>query len=378
MTRILRNFISVETQPARRIFGLDIFRALAIFLVMFAHSTVLFPNFPEMPQKLLFYVPAYFGVDLFFVLSGFLIGSMIVKIVDSEKDFALSTIKSFWIRRWFRTLPNYYLILLSQLILLYILSKSIPLSYLNFFSFTQNLASKHPPFFNEAWTLSIEEWFYFLFPLAILGCKSMLPRNISKRVILLSVISFFLIGSLAARIIASIFFRLSLTKGMQAMVIFRMDSIMFGVLFAYFYYYSKSSVEKYGKTLFFVGLLLVSICIWYLAYNIVHDTEGFFHRTFYFTLCSFGMACLLPSFISIKKEAFSTLSTLVTHLSIISYSAYLIHNCIVISVLYTEKPLMGNYVVNYFLFWLLTIVGSTALYNVFEKPMMFLREKFVR
>ena len=378
MEKILRNFISVETGNVGRIFGLDIFRALAIFLVMFAHSTVLFPGLPEMPKKLLFFIPAFLGVDLFFVLSGFLIGSIIIRIFESEKDFALSTIRSFWVRRWFRTLPNYYLVLLSQLVLLYILRKSIPLSYLNFFSFTQNLASRHPPFFNEAWSLSIEEWFYFLFPLAILVFKSLLPRDISKKVTLLSVVSFFLICSLAARIIASVFFRLSLTKGMQGMVILRLDSIMFGVLFAYLYYYFKSSMERYSRTLFSVGMLLVSLCAWHLVYNIVRDTDGFFLRTFYFSFNSLGMACLLPLFISIKKEDLPGISGLITHLSIISYSVYLIHNCIVLEVLHTEKPIMGNYAVNYFLFWSLTIIGSTALYNLFERPMTLLREKFVR
>jgi peptidoglycan/LPS O-acetylase OafA/YrhL len=365
----------VETGDATRIFGLDIFRALAIFIVMFAHSSVLFTNFPMIIRKLLFFVPAHIGVDLFFVLSGFLIGSIIIKLVDSGKDFTLSTIKYFWIRRWFRTLPNYYLVLLSQLILVYVLLARIPLDLLHFFSFTQNFASKQPPFFNEAWSLSVEEWFYFFFPLAMLGCKSLIP-NISTKATFLIVVSFFLISSLAARIIATLFFPMSLAKGMHAVVIFRMDSIMFGVLFAYLYYYFKLSMERYRKILFSVGLLLIILCVGNRVYNIINNTEGFFVRTLYFSFCSFGMACLLPSFISIKKEGSSTISRVITHLSIISYSVYLIHNSIVFPIIHTEKPIMGNYVVNYFLFWLLTIIASTALYNIYEKPMMSLREKF--
>jgi len=107
-----------------RIFGLDVIRALAILLVLCSHSTLLlFPN----QKHILLTVIQFFGtvgVDLFFVLSGFLIGTIILKQVHKGqtkfKDFCY-----FWVRRWFRTLPNYFLILLINIALLFVLKGEV-------------------------------------------------------------------------------------------------------------------------------------------------------------------------------------------------------------------------------------------------------------
>ncbi|MFD0989494.1 acyltransferase family protein [Mariniflexile jejuense] len=90
-----------------RIFGLDVIRAVAILLVIFSHSTILL--FPDKETTLLVIIRFFgtIGVDLFFVLSGFLIGGNILKQLAQEKT-ALKDFVYFWIRRWFRTLPNYF------------------------------------------------------------------------------------------------------------------------------------------------------------------------------------------------------------------------------------------------------------------------------
>jgi peptidoglycan/LPS O-acetylase OafA/YrhL len=92
---------------AKRIFGLDLLRSIAIILVLLTH-TVSFID----PQNHYYQVPVYtgyFGVEFFFVLSGFLIGTILLKIQHQEAQIDFKSIKIFWIRRWFRTLPNYYL-----------------------------------------------------------------------------------------------------------------------------------------------------------------------------------------------------------------------------------------------------------------------------
>ena len=93
--------------PTTRNFGLDLFRAFAILLVVLSHGKFLLnrtvlENFP--------YVKMLDGVDLFFVLSGFLIGGILLK--SSSEGLNWPGVAHFWKRRLLRTLPNYYLILL--------------------------------------------------------------------------------------------------------------------------------------------------------------------------------------------------------------------------------------------------------------------------
>ncbi len=107
-----------------RIYGLDVIRATAILLVLISHSTLLlFPN----ESSVLLTVIKFFGaigVDLFFVLSGYLIGGIILKQL-SEGKTKLKHFIHFWIRRWFRTLPNYALVLLLNVFVFYALHKVV-------------------------------------------------------------------------------------------------------------------------------------------------------------------------------------------------------------------------------------------------------------
>ena len=107
------------------------------------------------------------GVSIFFVLSGFLIGGILIKLLK-ENILNSKLIITFWVRRWFRTLPNYFLILIILILLDSIYNENFSFySYKRYFLFSQNLFSKHPGFFPEAWSLSVEEWFYLLIPIII-------------------------------------------------------------------------------------------------------------------------------------------------------------------------------------------------------------------
>src|SRR5436190_15587708 len=92
----------------KRVYGLDILRAVAILLVVLIHGTALIG---ESPIGMFTYLKIPDGVNLFFVLSGYLIGTILSKHITTEK-FTLKPLLNFWQRRWFRTLPNYYLFLL--------------------------------------------------------------------------------------------------------------------------------------------------------------------------------------------------------------------------------------------------------------------------
>lgn len=88
----------------KRMHGLDIARAIAISLVVFAHSLWISDFFPPVVSWLM-QLSGTIGVEIFFVISGFLIGKIVLRMLEKE-DFSFSAIMDFLKRRWFRTLPN--------------------------------------------------------------------------------------------------------------------------------------------------------------------------------------------------------------------------------------------------------------------------------
>ena len=139
-----------------RLLGLDIVRALAILCVLISHSRAVLPN-PEATLVLSF--GGKFGVELFFVLSGFLIGSILLKLCDI--GLSAKAIRLFWMRRWLRTVPAYLFALL------FMMGVSGDYDWRYFF-FLQGVVEPNVDLFPVTWSLASEEWFYLLFPLCCL------------------------------------------------------------------------------------------------------------------------------------------------------------------------------------------------------------------
>ena len=127
-----------------RDFGLDIARATAIGMVLVVHGITV----AGMP----FLSEFFTGVDLFFVLSGFLIGR-IYFVASARQQFRLL---DFWRSRWWRTLPPYYAMLAG----FWLTSHPLPFYY---WLFAQNYAGAVG--FVPSWSLCVEEHFYLALPL---------------------------------------------------------------------------------------------------------------------------------------------------------------------------------------------------------------------
>jgi peptidoglycan/LPS O-acetylase OafA/YrhL len=144
-----------------RIGGLDGLRAAAIVSVLCLHAAIVSTRMP-----LILRVPCLYGwagVDLFFVLSGYLIGGQVFK-AGSRMDGG--GIVRFWLRRWFRTLPLYYFILFVNVIILP--QCGIPFRDWNwrYLVMLQNYMPLQD--FQQSWSLCIEEQFYLVFPILAL------------------------------------------------------------------------------------------------------------------------------------------------------------------------------------------------------------------
>lgn len=144
---------AAAARPPQRSAGLDAIRTLAIALVIVHHLRHL-PGAPEWLRW--FGLRAYVGVDLFFVLSGWLIGGQLWRELQQTGRVQLFR---FWRRRWLRTIPAYF----ATLALLLLARRLTVGDLAPMLVFLQN--HLHPGAWFTSWSLCIEEQFYLVLPL---------------------------------------------------------------------------------------------------------------------------------------------------------------------------------------------------------------------
>jgi peptidoglycan/LPS O-acetylase OafA/YrhL len=141
-----------------RIHGLDTLRALAVSLVVLHHYTLFVsdaPTFGWLGEI------GWAGVDLFFALSGYLIGNQIFKATGRPEGLSLPR---FYARRLLRTLPDFYVVLALYALWPAWRAGTPVLPLWHYLSFTQNIHLEPGTAFSHAWSLCIEEQFYMLLP----------------------------------------------------------------------------------------------------------------------------------------------------------------------------------------------------------------------
>jgi peptidoglycan/LPS O-acetylase OafA/YrhL len=346
----------------KRIFGFDLLRAFAIFCVIHGHGRhilkgTLLEGFPW------FILPH--GVDIFFVISGFLIGySFIVNANKTNGKLTFSKILNFWKRSALRILPNYYLILVVNYILVNgdILNGSTDkFSFWKFFTFTQNLFYPFYDFFWESWSLATQEWFYLLFPIFVL-----VLGNIFKLKYNIPIISIIFIMS-------SVLYRFSISDldydsfwwdvNFRKVALSRFDCIYIGVIAAWFRFYFKEYWTKYALPLFLLGVLL-----FILHSNLPREINSIYFKVFYLSIAPIYIVMWFP-LVDRLKDTKSVFGKLITYFNILSYAMYLF-NLMVIQILdrHYSTALPNNATLKYIIFWLITIFLSYLLYILYENP----------
>lgn len=154
---------------------LDLLRGLAIILVLFRHYNIFTPLFNI----------GWMGVDLFFVLSGYLVSGLLFK--EYLKYGSIKAMR-FLIRRGFKIYPLFYLLMIITIILQILIKK--PLTSYQLFSellFVQNYFGN---FYYHTWSLAVEEHFYVLLTILIFISIKFNWINSKKKVILFTIFLF--------------------------------------------------------------------------------------------------------------------------------------------------------------------------------------------
>jgi peptidoglycan/LPS O-acetylase OafA/YrhL len=363
-----------------RVFGLDLLRAAAIMMVVCAHGfVVLYPHFGE-PLGF-FGHGGFYGVELFFVLSGFLIGQILIR---AGGDLGRAgAVASFYVRRWFRTLPLFFLFLIVNVVFERLFrAHAVGVGEgLSHGFFLRNLTGFHMTFFPESWSLAIEEWFYLLFPAALwLGLK------LTKRfdAVFLSTAFTFLAFSTIARLLAAPDPAATWSDELRMVVIYRFDALMIGMLGAWLALRFQKTWVRLAPVCAFGGVVLLVAMyatLWKLENgHLQFGDDSFFARTFRFSLVSLGFALLLPWASAWKLAGENPGSTAVRKIALWSYGLYLVHLPVFLLVTRAgfgaDAPMslakaLGSFV--------LQIGGavllSAVLYRFFEAPCTRLREK---
>ncbi len=362
-----------------RVFGLDLMRAMAIAMVLCSHILWIYnPNDGIIRQ--LFALFGFLGVEFFFVLSGFLIGRILYKIYLQD-DFSIKSTFGFLKRRWFRTLPNYFLILIINIVITTSLGYATPDLGL-YFVFLQNGFSKMSTFFPESWSLSVEEWAYIILPVVLFLFSTLFkPKNKKK----------FFLGITLFLIALSVFFKIwhhfetpttnldEWSTSVKAVVIYRLDAIFIGVLCSWISINYSNYWKKCKYLSAIIGVLIMMFMYFGMGYlQILPESFPFIWNVVYLPLASISIAFFMP-FFSQFEVSNGIITRPIVIISKISYSIYLLHYSVILQLLmlFIDRKSTSSMQLHFItLFYLTTtLLLSYLFYRFYEKPITDLRDK---
>lgn len=350
--------------PHGRVSGLDALRAAAALTVVGIHGAAFYIRFVGDVRPL--YFAAGFGVDVFFVLCGFLAGGALIE--SSKPGF--DTVTSFWVRRAWRIVPGYLLFLPLYLVLARLADGAWPDGWRHL-GFVQNLAWMPPAFFPEAWCLSIEVWFLLIVPLAcvLFGVSGERPH----RLLLVAVVAI-VIGWIAraAWVIGT---DAPLDEGVRKIVLARIDAPAWGLAMAAFWRIRRDLCIVWRGALAALGVVLVAgSAVWTLTGD---PAQGPWLRVMVFALNGLGCALWLPWLMTVELP--SALVALTSRLARWSFAWFLVHGVVLrlwlgwSGVPLPERPVAAAAA---WLAYLAVSIGAAALiHRLLERPLLAWRDR---
>lgn len=351
-----------------RIFGLDVIRAFAIIAVLIGHTIQCF-SIPSTTLDKAGYIFGYYGVELFFVLSGFLIGQILFK--QFSNHINLKGVVIFWKRRWLRTLPLYYVILILHIIL------GTDKLHLSHFVFLQNMNMQELQFFPVSWSLSVEEWFYIITPIYSYIIFKISSSNNFRLFSLLLFIAILIIIRLKYTLDISPQFDWQIRKN----TFLRLDSIMIGVIMAFIKLNFSNIFKFICSKVSLIFVLFIFVLSIYLGNILIYDGIGIKTISFSFglTLNSIILAFIVIYFDQnsyINNLSIKSLKKSVLFISLTSYSIYLIHYPILHLIVNSDNSLSS--IMQVFISVSLILLISYFTFKFIETPFLKFRNNNIK
>jgi peptidoglycan/LPS O-acetylase OafA/YrhL len=360
-----------------RLPGLDLLRAIAILWVMYYHALVLGLSAPNDVARF-----GWMGVDLFFALSGFLIGGQLFKPAALGRKLEPG---AFYARRLFRTLPA-YLVVLALYFAVPMFRERPGLGPLwQYLTFTQNLFVDfyRAKAFSHVWSLCVEEQFYLVAPLIVmlLAWKPSPAKAIAA-------LLFFFVGGMALRGYIWLYdlapikridvgpasFGVRWMEWIYYPTWTRLDGLLAGLTLALVRAFRPSywqALTQYGNTLLGTGLLCIAI-----AMVLFQNQTDFLPSVFGYPLLSLGMGCLVAAGASGSSLIGRRTIPGASFFAAMAYSLYLTHKGIYHVVQLALGGRLDAYPPAEFVVFVgAAIAGGALLYFAVERPFLRLRDR---
>lgn len=128
---------------------------------------------------------AWLGVDIFFVLSGYLIGTQLIARAAAGQPVSLTI---FYLNRAFRILPAYFLVLTIYFVVPTIREAPDLPPLWRYLTFTLNFDLDYTGAFTHAWSLCVEEHFYLLFPLLVMVLAKLGRPSVAMSLVIVTLV----------------------------------------------------------------------------------------------------------------------------------------------------------------------------------------------
>lgn len=361
------------TTQGGRLPALDVLRALAVALVIVRHQPL--PTyFPALGFKYLYPLQrgGWTGVDLFFVLSGFLISGLLFR---EHRRYGSIHLGRFFVRRGLKIYPAFYLFLAATLPLQLhwnIHTADVMRGFWHETLFIQNYTNG---LWEHTWTLAVEEHFYIALPVFLL----ILTLIFRKRENPFRVVPI-VFGILALLLLWARREHRHSSYDLDYCSIhthLRIDSLFFGVLLAYYFHYAHDAFigacRRAWPLLMIGGVALLSP-----AFFIEREKSRFIYTTG-FTLFYLGSGMLLAAAVSLPWRP-GRIGRGIAYIGSHSYSIYLWHIIIlkwVMEDLLLPRTEHWPWLGIVFVYYVLSIGAGILMSNVLEYPVLRLRDRLV-
>ncbi len=347
--------------------GLNGLRAIAVFIVIFFHWGL--PPLPLFIFLQKYFPNGNFGVNIFFVISGFLISSILLNEKDKaakQKTTGRKIIINFYIRRFLRIFPIYYIVLL---LLLFSALPHYKDNFIYYLTYTENF---HVYFnhdwdsFSHTWSLAVEEQFYIIWPCIII---------LTKKSRLVYVFIFFILIGPVFSFFQTIYLKPALNVYILTPSCF--DAFGIGALLAYYYVNNNMArIKKWTKVLLPFSILL--LFYWTLAPGGGHLQ---YLKRFSDSIIASGLIlfCLSNSYRSLRNRLLE--NKVMVHLGMVSYGIYLFHYAIPYFYSKAKQNMhveFGKYdsIIDYLLMMIILLLLAFFSFYKIEKPILRLKKKF--